>query len=208
MGIRNTDFALFMSESMYQDFSEYFLRTDPIKTYNIKCENPGVVSETLEKELKEQGIQSENVTDLHALYQQDRNTMMAVQILTYGFIILISLIAVANVFNTISTNFMLRRKEFAMLRSMGMSPKGFNRMLYYECLIYGSKSVLYGIILTVMVSYVICKVIGIGADAGFVIPWGDLITAIAGVFLVVFASMIYAMCRIRKNNIVEELKMM
>ena len=208
MGIRNTDFTLFMSESMYQDFSEYFLRTDPIKTYNIKCENPGVVSETLEKELKEQGIQSENVTDLHALYQQDRNTMMAVQILTYGFIILISLIAVANVFNTISTNFMLRRKEFAMLRSMGMSPKGFNRMLYYECLIYGSKSVLYGIILTVMVSYVICKVIGIGADAGFVIPWGDLITAIAGVFLVVFASMIYAMCRIRKNNIVEELKMM
>lgn len=208
MGIRNTDFALFMSESMYQDFSEYFLRTDPIKTYNIKCENPGMVSETLEKELKEQGIQSENVTDLHALYQQDRNTMMAVQILTYGFIILISLIAVANVFNTISTNFMLRRKEFAMLRSMGMSPKGFNRMLYYECLIYGSKSVLYGIILTVMVSYVICKVIGIGADAGFVIPWGALITAIAGVFLVVFASMIYAMCRIRKNNIVEELKMM
>lgn len=208
MGIRNTDFTLFMSESMYQDFSEYFLRTDPIKTYNIKCENPGVVSETLEKELKEQGIQSENVTDLHALYQQDRNTMMAVQILTYGFIILISLIAVANVFNTISTNFMLRRKEFAMLRSMGMSPKGFNRMLYYECLIYGSKSVLYGIILTVMVSYVICKVIGIGADAGFVIPWGALITAIAGVFLVVFVSMIYAMCRIRKNNIVEELKMM
>ena len=208
MGIRNTDFTFFMSESMYQDFSEYFLRTDPIKTYNIKCENPGVVSETLEKELKEQGIQSENVTDLHALYQQDRNTMMAVQILTYGFIILISLIAVANVFNTISTNFMLRRKEFAMLRSMGMSPKGFNRMLYYECLIYGSKSVLYGIILTVMVSYVICKVIGIGADAGFVIPWGALITAIAGVFLVVFASMIYAMCRIRKNNIVEELKMM
>ena len=208
MGIRNIDFTLFMSESMYQDFSEYFLRTDPIKTYNIKCENPGVVSETLEKELKEQEIQSENVTDLHALYQQDRNTMMAVQILTYGFIILISLIAVANVFNTISTNFMLRRKEFAMLRSMGMSPKGFNRMLYYECLIYGSKSVLYGIILTVMVSYVICKVIGIGADAGFVIPWGALITAIAGVFLVVFASMIYAMCRIRKNNIVEELKMM
>lgn len=208
MGIRNTDFALFMSESMYQDFSEYFLRTDPIKTYNIKCENPGVVSETLEKELKEQGIQSENVTDLHALYQQDRNTMMAVQILTYGFIILISLIAVANVFNTISTNLMLRRKEFAMLRSMGMSPKGFNRMLYYECLIYGSKSVLYGTVLTGIVSYLICKVIGIGADTGFVIPWSALFTAIAGIFIVVFASMIYAMCRIRKNNIVEELKMM
>lgn len=208
MGIRNTDFALFMSESMYRAFPEYFSRTFPVHTYNIKCENPGVVSETLEKELEEQGIQSENVTNLNALYQQDRNTMMAVKILTYGFIILISLIAVANVFNTISTNLMLRRKEFAMLRSMGMSPKGFNRMLYYECLIYGCKSVLYGTVLTGIVSYLICKVIGIGADTGFVIPWSALFTAIAGIFIVVFASMIYAMCRIRKNNIVEELKMM
>ena len=208
MGIRNTEFALFMSESMYRAFPEYFSRTFPVRTYNIKCENPGVVSETLEKELEEQGIQSENVTNLNALYQQDRNTMMAVKILTYGFIILISLIAVANVFNTISTNLMLRRKEFAMLRSMGMSPKGFNRMLYYECLIYGCKSVLYGTVLTGIVSYLICKVIGIGADTGFVIPWSALFTAIAGIFIVVFASMIYAMCRIRKNNIVEELKMM
>lgn len=212
IGTKNTDFTLFMPESMYQNFSEYFSRTVPMRIYNINCENPEKVCESIEKELEKQeaetGSMSGNVTDLYALYQQDRNTMLAIQILTYGFIILISLIAVTNVFNTISANLMLRRKEFAMLRSMGMPPKGFNRMLYYECLIYGCKSVLYGTILTVIVSYVICKVIGIGADTGFVLPWGALLTAIAGIFIVVFASMIYAMCRIRKNNIVEELKMM
>ncbi len=212
IGTRNTGFTLFMPESMYQNFPKYFSQNPLTRIYNINCENPGEVCASLEKEVEKQnaetGSMSSNVTDLYALYQQDRNTMMAVQVLTYGFIILISLIAVANVFNTISTNLMLRRKEFAMLRSMGMQPKGFNRMLYYECLIYGGKSVLYGTILTVIVSYLICKVIGIGADTGFVLPWGALFTAIAGIFIVVFASMIYAMCRIRKNNIVEELKMM
>lgn len=212
IGTRNTGFTLLMPESMYQNFPKYFSQNPLTRIYNINCENPGEVCASLEKEVEKQnaetGSMSSNVTDLYALYQQDRNTMMAVQVLTYGFIILISLIAVANVFNTISTNLMLRRKEFAMLRSMGMQPKGFNRMLYYECLIYGGKSVLYGTILTVIVSYLICKVIGIGADTGFVLPWGALFTAIAGIFIVVFASMIYAMCRIRKNNIVEELKMM
>lgn len=212
IGTRNTGFTLLMPESMYQNFPKYFSQNPLTRIYNINCENPGEVCASLEKEVEKQnaetGSMSGNVTDLYALYQQDRNTMLAIQILTYGFIILISLIAVTNVFNTISANLMLRRKEFAMLRSMGMPPKGFNRMLYYECLIYGCKSVLYGTILTVIVSYLICKVIGIGADTGFVLPWGALLTAIAGIFIVVFASMIYAMCRIRKNNIVEELKMM
>ena len=36
-----------------------------------------------------------------------------------------SLVAVANIFNTISTNLFLRRREFAMLRSAGITQKGF-----------------------------------------------------------------------------------
>lgn len=56
-------------------------------------------------------------------------------------------------------------------------------------------------------SFLICKVIGFGADTGFVMPYGALLVSISGVFLVVFASMVYTMCKIRKNNIIEELKM-
>lgn len=208
LGNMKGEFGLFIPESMYRAFPEHFSGNAAARIYNIQCENSDKVCARLEKAFEEQGIVSGNVVDLASLYKQDRSTMMAIQVLTYGFVILISLIAVANVFNTISTNLMLRRKEFAMLRSMGMSPKGFNKMLYYECLVYGGRSVLHGTILTVMVSCLICKVIGIGADTGFVVPWGALLAAAAGVFAVVFASMIYAMCRIRRNNIVEELKMM
>lgn len=64
---------------------------------------------------------------------------------SYGFIVLISLIAAANVFNTISTNISLRRREFAMLKSVGMTAKGFNHMMNFECLLYGSRALLLGL---------------------------------------------------------------
>src|SRR5699024_1813688 len=74
-----------------------------------------------------------------------KNMLLTVDIFSYGFIALISLIAAANVFNTVSTAFLLRRREFAVLSSVGMTPKEMNRMLSFECLLYGLKALLYGI---------------------------------------------------------------
>ena len=94
-----------------------------------------------------------------------------------------------------------------MLRSMGMSPKGFKKMMNYECLIYGIRSMVYGIVLTVLISAALYRSIGAGADIEYLIPWGYLAVAAVGVFGVVFMTMLYTMRSIKKNNIVEELKM-
>ena len=72
--------------------------------------------------------------------EMNRQAVAAIQVLCYGFITLISLIALVNVFNTMSTNLMLRRREFAMLRSVGMTGRSFRLMLGYECVIYGLRS--------------------------------------------------------------------
>lgn len=156
-----------------------------------------------EQDLLEYGF----LRNIREEYETDRNTIIAVKVLTYGFVILISLIAVANVFHTVSTNLMLRRKEFAMLRSMGMSPKGFRKMMNYECLLYGVRSMIYGFVFTVVISAALCMSLGAGTDVEFLIPWRYLSVAAAGVFGVVFLTMLYTMDVIRKNNIVDELKM-
>ncbi len=65
---------------------------------------------------------------------------MVIAIFLYGFIIVISLIGVTNIFNTITTNMELRQKEFANLKSIGMTKKEFNRMIRLESFLYGSKS--------------------------------------------------------------------
>lgn len=96
-----------------------------------------------------------------------KNLLLAVDVFTYGFIVLISLIAAANVFHTISTGFLLRKKEFAVLSSAGMGPKTMNRMVNYECLLYGCKSLLYGLPVSILVTWWIYRVIEDSMDTKF-----------------------------------------
>lgn len=200
--------ALILPECMYLKFYDSFREEGMNVVYSLQCENPGDTFRELQAQIDENRLSDcSYLTNIQEEYETDRNTIIAVKVLTYGFVALISLIAVANVFHTISTNLMLRRKEFAMLRSMGMSPKGFRKMMNYECLIYGARSLVYGFLLTVLTSTALWKTLGAGTDVKFLIPWGYLSAAAAGVFMVVFLTMMYTMHMIKRNNIVDELKM-
>lgn len=135
-----------------------------------------------------------------------RTMIFIINVFSYGFIILITLIAVANVFNTISTNILLRRKEFAMLRSVGMTPKGFRRMMNFECVMYGGKSLLFGLPVSFLITYLIFKVMNQGIQMKFYLSLYSVVIAIGSVFLVVFATMLYSMKKIAGENTVDALK--
>lgn len=173
----------------------------------IQCGNHIQTYQELIESFKNAGFSTDGLNDLADTYEQDRQILTAISVLAYGFIILISLISVANVFNTISTNLMLRRKEFAMLRSVGMSGKGFRKMMCCECLIYGLRSIAYGVVLSLLASLAIFFVIMNGADTEYIVPWKYLIISVICVFAVVSITMIYTMGKIRRENIIEELKM-
>lgn len=133
--------------------------------------------------------------------------LLVLDVFTFGFIILISLIAAANVFNTISTNVALRRREFATLKSVGMGNKAFGRMMRFECLLYGTKALLWGLPVSVGISWLIWKVINQSFRNGaFRLPWTAMAIAAGSVFLVVFATMLYATGKIKKDNPIDALK--
>ncbi len=130
-----------------------------------------------------------------------------VSVFSYGFITLISLIAAANVFNTISTNIMLRRRELAMLKSVGMSEKGFRKMLSLESLLYGIKSILFSLPISLVLTYGIYYAVSdSGYDMPFTLPYGNIAFALVSVFIVVFASMVYSVKKLKKYNTADELK--
>lgn len=156
--------------------------------------------------LKNQGLPYGGIFDEARERQQTRAVISVINVFAFGFIILISLIAVANVFNTISTNIHLRRREFAMLKSMGMTTKGFNKMMIYESLLYGIKSIFYGVPVAIGITYLIYRVLGRGVDFKFFIPWGSAVVAVLSVFIVVFATSFYAMRSIKKDNPIDALK--
>ena len=132
--------------------------------------------------------------------------LLVLNVFTFGFIILISLIAAANVFNTISTNVALRRREFATLKSVGMGDRAFGRMMRFECLLYGSKALLWGLPVSIGVSWLIWKAVNNAFIAPYRLPWTAMAIAAGSVFLVVFATMLYATGKIKKDNPIDALK--
>lgn len=135
-----------------------------------------------------------------------RSLMTAVNIFSYGFIVLISLIAVANVFNTISTNILLRRREFAILKAVGLSESGFMKMMNLECLFYGLKSLLYGLPVAIIIAYIIYRNVNTGTEIAFSVPVHSVVISIISIFIIVFATMIYATHKIAKEDSIEVIK--
>ena len=139
-------------------------------------------------------------------YANTRNLVLAVKILFYGFIALVTLIGVTSVFNTINTNINLRRKEFAMLRSVGLTPRGFNKILFFESLFFGLKSLLYGIPVSIGINVLISLSLTNVFDTSIIIPWESILISILGVFIIVLIAMWYSASRVKKENILEALR--
>lgn len=154
-------------------------------------------------EINEAGIDISNVFQRR---QQQEQLVLLMQVFTYGFITLISLISIANIFNTISTSIQLRKREFAMLRSVGMTPKGFNKMIRYESLFYGVKALAYGLPISFAAMVAMHFALGQTFDYGFIVPWGSVVFVIVVIFLIVGAAMLYSIAKIKNDNIIESLK--
>lgn len=147
------------------------------------------------------------IYDYEETVRQFNAVMLIVGIFVYGFIGVISLIGLTNIFNTISTNMQLRSKEFASLKSIGMTKKEFNRMIRLESLMYGIKSLLIGIPLGVLGVFAIFSAFSNGnVPMSFVFPWKAILISIAAVFIVVWLIMKYSISKVNKQNIIETIR--
>ncbi len=127
-------------------------------------------------------------------------------VFVYGFVILICAIAVANIFNTISTSVALRRREFAMLQSVGMTPQGFRKMIRFETIFYGVKALAYGLPISLAVLVLIYQALRENFSFAFSVPWGSVLGCVAGVFAIVGVTMVYAAAKTRRGNLIDALK--
>ncbi|ATW25165.1 ABC transporter permease [Candidatus Formimonas warabiya] len=176
-------------------FQQLFLTTDDADALEIKIQEliQGVSGRTY-------------VFNVAAQARSERNMMLVLGIFIYGFIILISLICIANIFNTVTTNIALRRREFAMLRSVGMTPKSFNRMIRFESVFYGLKALLYGFPVSLAVMLLLHHMQAGVFDVGFSLPWASYGVAVILIFVIVGVTMLYSSAKIKKENIIDALK--
>lgn len=147
-----------------------------------------------------------NTTNIASLVKNQKSMNLIVSIFLYGFITVITLIGVTNIFNTITSNMELRSKEFAILKSIGMTKTEFNRMINLETLFYSFKSLIYGITLGLIGSYLIHKAFEETIESAFVIPINAIIISIIFVLLIVYIIMRYSIAKINKQNTIETIR--
>ena len=159
----------------------------------------------LEKEIKEN---STNVSTFNIQEEVERQNslILIIAIFLYGFIIVISLIGITNIFNTITSNMNLRSKEFANLKSIGMTKKEFNRMIRLESIFYGTKAILIGVPLGILGSYAIYLAFVNSIEMQYTFPIIPTIIAIVTVFILIGGIMKYSLNKINKQNIIETIR--
>ena len=172
--------------------------------FNIISDNTNNIDK-LTKELDK--YNNVNYINIKESMKQANNLILVVKILMYGFISLVTLIGVTSVFNTISTSMALRKREFAVLRSIGLTNRGFNKILFFESLFFGMKSLIFAIPVsigvTVLIHYTLADMMSIST---IIIPWKAIIISIVSVFIIVLLTMMYSSSKIKKHNIIEQIR--
>ncbi len=174
----------------------------------FRSDSPAQSIKDIQKEIQAAGITTNyTLYNVYSMLDQSRNIQFIVNLFAGLFINMISLIAVANVMNTISTNIRMRRREFAMLRSIGMSERNFHKMMRFECIFYGIWTVALGLPIAGIVSCLIYQGFFVGGgEINFSFPWESMLLSVVGVFLVIFITMLYATNKIKRENIIDGLR--
>lgn len=177
-----------------------------VTSLSFQSTDPSLSAAEMETIIEGEGITGEySLYNMYQMMDENRNYIFIANVFAYTFIVMISMIAVANVFNTISTNIKLRRRELAMLRSVGMSEHDFQKMMNFECIFYGMRALLYGLPIAVFAAWLVHKGM-IVDEVGFSIPWGSIGISVFGVLFIVFITMLYTINKIKKENIIDALR--
>ncbi len=199
---------LIVSDAVFDGLSDRMLQLGPIAPghMTVKSTDPDAAVEAIERLYKATAGGNISYFSMKEFNKSQYLQTTMINLLFYGFLTLITLIGVTNIVNTLDTNIKLRRREIAMLKSVGLTPGGFRRMLRYESLFYGLTGLLYGLPLGIALSvFIYYQFDGVSTFA-FSLPWGAILACIAGILAIVFATMMVSGAMIRHDNIVETIK--
>lgn len=199
--------TIIVSDEFYDYIvSNYNVNATDSRSLYIKSTDAEKLESLIKEYLLDENINNYSLFNIETEAKAQRSLITLVAIFLYGFIIVISLIGVTNIINTISTNMNLRRREFAMLKSIGMTKNEFNKMINLESIMYSTKALIIGIPLGLLGSFAIYKAFANGSDYGFIFPWQAILIAIFVVYILVSLIMYFALRKTKSENIIDTIK--
>ena len=176
----------------------------------VVAENADDYQDTFEKETEENPEYSQlhfYVSNLDKAMRDEKSLFTLLGVFAYGLIVVIALIGITNIINTLSTGMELRSREFATLRSIGMTDKQFAGMVRLESVFISVKALVIGVPLGILISYLLCVMMN-RMDGAIIYepPYKAIILCIVVVIMLIYAIMKLSMTKLRHNNIIETIK--
>lgn len=176
----------------------------------VVAENADEYQDTFEKETEgnpEYSQISFYVNNVDKQMRDEKSLFTLLGVFAYGLIVVIALIGITNIINTLSTGMELRSREFATLRSIGMTDKQFAGMVRLESVFISVKALVIGVPLGILISYLLCVMMNRMDDAIiYEPPYKAIILCIVVVIMLIYAIMKLSMTKLRHNNIIETIK--
>lgn len=189
--------SFYFPESVYFSLSAYDGERIML---GIETENHAEVYEEINNLKYDENLDI-GVLDLVDQFETMNGLAFVMDVFIYGFITLITLVTLANIINTISTSVALRRREFAMLKSVGTTQKGFYKMVCLESVFYGLRALAFGLPISALLSF--AMVMAVGEDTvKFEINWILYGAVILAVFAIIGFSMLYSVSKLKNDSIV------
>ncbi|TCZ81271.1 ABC transporter permease [Paenibacillus albiflavus] len=135
-----------------------------------------------------------------------KESELVIKVLAYSFIAVISLIGSVNIINTITISIIIRRKELAALKSIGMSQKDLKKMIIYEALIYGVSGSLQGIFFGCILSYILYLAASGIIKHEWTIPYMACFITFASALFISYLSVLIPLRKIQKDNIIDVIR--
>lgn len=198
----STNRIVLVVSDQWMDAHPQLKRYDNIEVC-VKCEDAYEIEQIIRYDI---GLQHFTVTNYEEQRRADQSMRLLIAIFLYGFITVVALIGITNIFNTITTNMELRAPEFAMLQSVGMTKREFRRMIWLEGMFYGGKALIIGIPMGILLSFCFNKAFERGIVTEFIFPWLGILMSILAVVLLLYVIMHYSMSKIKKRNIIETIQ--
>lgn len=207
-----SNIIIIVNEQIYQEIEQKKEKNDMLASSDnninleLKIKNAKIFDEEFYN-LKFEG--SCGYSNYKLYNHQQKMQLWAVMFALYSFIAFIALIAITSIINTINTSINLRKIEFAVLKSVGQSPKSFNKMILFESLFLGIKALIYGLIISFGIIYVIMQIADLSYGENKIkipFPTIPVIICIFVVFIITIITMKYSTNKLKKENIIDTIR--
>ncbi|MCW6073721.1 FtsX-like permease family protein [Clostridium sporogenes] len=177
------------------------------RCFNIKVKDANkdqLAMKDIEGAIKEDpSLRTANIIDKN---KREKSNVLMMEILVYSFISVISLIGSVNIINTVTTNIILRKREFAALKSIGLTQKGLKKMVTLEGILYGITGAIYGSVLGCGLSYLLANQLMKSREFVWPVPWQAVVIASVSAILIGYISVLSPLSRIKKENLIEAIR--